>query len=219
MSEKAEKIVNCPMCRVRSTVNIPISVNTVSDPDVRGKIMDEFFLWKCKQCGMNSKMLHPLLYSDVERKFMVYFIPKVERSLICDEHLEKEFADLADVKKRVVPSINSMKEKIVLFESGYNDMAVELAKLAVSEVVSKSTGQTVYDGFCTEINKNQNQITFQFFLGANHRSYIHTTRYDVYKRSLSIVNECFKDVESRPGFLNINQSWANEALRRYKGYE
>ena len=101
MSEKAEKIVNCPMCRVRSTVNIPISVNTVSDPDVRGKIMDEsFFLWKCKKCGMNSKMLHPLLYSDVERKFMVYFIPKVERSLICDEHLEKEFADLADVKKR-----------------------------------------------------------------------------------------------------------------------
>ena len=220
MAETAEKIVTCPMCGARSTVNIPVSVNTVRDPEVRDRIMDEtFFLWKCRKCGMNSKMLHTLLYSNVDRKFMVYYIPKVSRSQICDEKLENKFSDLADVRRRVVDSINAMKEKIVIFENSYSDMAVELSKLAVAEVVSKITGQTVYEGYCTEINKTQNQITFQFFLGANHRSYIHTTRYDVYNRSLSIVKECFQDVEKKRGFLNINQNWASEALRRYKGYE
>ncbi len=220
MAEKAEKIVTCPKCGERSTVNIIVSVNTKSDPWVRKKIMDEsFFLWKCKKCGRNTKMLHPLLYSDIERQFMVYYIPKVSRSQIFDDNLESEFSDLSDVRKRVVGSINAMKEKIVLFENESNDLAVELSKLAVSEVLAKSTGQTVYDGYCTELSKAQNRITFQFFLGANHRSYIHTTRYDVYNRSLSIVKEFYKDVEKKKGFLNIDRDWATEALRRYKGYQ
>ena len=143
-------------------------------------------------------------YADCFRNGEYDKLPEPIQKLV-ENHLKKE--NLA------------MKEKIVIFENSYSDMAVELSKLAVAEVVSKITGQTVYEGYCTEINKTQNQITFQFFLGANHRSYIHTTRYDVYNRSLSIVKECFQDVEKKRGFLNINQNWASEALRRYKGYE
>ena len=217
MSEVISKYVNCPKCEQRSMTEFVCSVNTESDPIIRKKIFDEsFFRWKCVKCGFTTKMLHPLLYSDIKRKFMIYYIPNVERSKIVDEKLEQEFSDLADIKRRVVPNINAMKEKIVLLENGYDDLAVELAKLAVAEVVAKSTGQNVYEGYCTDINRGDNVITFQFFLGGGRHAYLQTTRYDVYQRSLSIVQKCFSMVNSRKGFLNIDQTWAIEALRRYK---
>ena len=112
--------------------------------------------------------------------------------------------------------MNALKEKIFLLENGYNDMACELSKLAVAEVVSKSTGQNVHDGYCTEIDRTENTITFQFFIGSDHRSLLQTTRYDVYQRSMRIVKEYFADIDTKKGFLNIDQSWAKEALRRYK---
>lgn len=196
------------------------SMNTVDDLKKREAVFDEsFFRWKCIKCGFSAKMMHPLLYSDLKNGFMVYYIPNVERSHIVDEKLEREYAELSDIKKRIVPSINAMKEKIVLFEGKYNDLAVELSKLAVSEVVAKSTGQTVHEGYCTEIDKAENTITFQFFLGGNRNSFLQTTRYDVYKRSMAIVREYFSTIDRKKGFLNINQAWAKEALRRYKSSE
>ena len=217
MSEVISKYVNCPKCEQRSMTDFICSVNTESHPDVREKIFNEsFFRWKCVKCGFTTKLLHPLLYSDIKRKFMVYYIPNVDRSQIVDEELEKEFSDLTGIRKRMVPTINAMKEKIALFEDGYDDMAVELAKLAVAEVVTKSTGQTVYGGFCTGISRAENTITFQFFLGGRRSSYLQTTRYDVYLRSLSIVKKCFSSVARKKGFLNIDQGWAKEALQRYK---
>ena len=167
--------------------------------------------------GIGTEATRATIIDDlIKRKFMIYYIPNVERSKIVDEKLEQEFSDLADIKRRVVPNINAMKEKIVLLENGYDDLAVELAKLAVAEVVAKSTGQNVYEGYCTDINRGDNVITFQFFLGGGRHAYLQTTRYDVYQRSLSIVQKCFSMVNSRKGFLNIDQTWAIEALRRYK---
>ena len=220
MSEVISKYVTCPKCDQQSTVELVCSVNTEEDKSVREKLLDEsFFRWKCKKCGFQTKLLHPLLYNDLKNKFMVYYIPKVERSRIADEKLEKEFSSLADIKKRIVPDVNGLKEKIILLENHYNDAAVELAKLAVSEIVAKSTGQTVHEGYCTEIDKAGNMISFQFFIGGDKRSYIQTTRYDVYNRSLSIVKENFPKLEKHTGFLNIDRSWAKEALRRYKNSE
>lgn len=217
MSEVISKYVGCPKCEQKSMTEFVCSVNTENEPTIREKLFDEsFFRWKCVKCGYTTKMLHPLLYSDIPHQFMVYYIPNVERSRIVDERLELEYADLSDIRKRVVPSINAMKEKIVLLENGYDDLAVELAKLAVAEVVAKSTGQNVYEGYCTDIDREQNTITFQFFLGGGRHAYMQTTRYDVYQRSLTIVKRYFPTVNRKRGFLNIDQVWAAEALKRYK---
>lgn len=68
---------------------------------------------------------------------MIYYIPNVDRRQLVDDRLEAEFPELADVKKRVVPTINALKEKLYIFDLGLNDMAVELTKLAVAELVTK----------------------------------------------------------------------------------
>ena len=104
----------------------------------------------------------------------------------------------------------------MIFEKGFDDASLELAKLAVSEVVGKSTGQTVYEGYCTEIDRSDNVLSFQFFIGGKKRPYMQTTRFDVYKKSSDIVKEYFPDINKQSGFLNIDRSWAKEALRKYK---
>lgn len=217
MSEFINKQVVCPVCRHESSVDLQCSMNTMTDHRLKEKIFDEsFFQWKCPKCGFETALLHPFLYNDLKNKFMIYLIPNVERSRIVDENLEKEFGELTDIRKRLAPDVNTLKEKITIFEGGYDDLAVELSKHAVAEVVGKSTGQTVYEGFCMEINKSENSITFQFFLGGDRRPYIQTTRYDVYQRSFAIVKEFFWDIDTKKGFLNINRAWAKEALKRYK---
>lgn len=217
MSEKLIKSITCPKCSQQSETEIICSVNTITTPSARELIFNEnIFRWKCPKCGFRKKLMHPLLYNDIENKFMIYYIPKVERSQVADEKLEMEFSDLSYINKRIVPDLNTMKEKIVLFEKGINDMALELTKLAVSEVVAKSTGLTVYAGYFSDMNKEKNSISFQFFVGTNFRSYMQTTRLEVYNRSLEIVKKYFPNEQKRSGFLNINQNWAKNALQKYK---
>ncbi len=220
MSEKILRYVPCPKCSQQSECEIICSINPINEPKARQLIFDEsIFRWKCPKCGFRTKMMHPLLYNDIENKFMVYYIPKVERRQLADEKTEKEFSELSYIKKRVVPDINSMREKIILFENNINDMAVELTKFAVSEVVAKSTGLTVYEGYFTDMDKEKNTISFQFFVGSDRRSYLQTTRLEVYNRSLDIIKKYFPNEEKRSGFLNINKIWAKNALIKYKNFQ
>ena len=133
-----------------------------------------------------------------------------------DEALDKQYTDIGFIRKRIVSNVNSLKEKIALFENGTNDMAVELAKYAVAEVVSKSTGKGVSEGYFTDMSEAENTISFQFFIGEDQRPYFQTTKYEVYARSLAIVKKCFPREERQGGFLNINRAWASAALKKYK---
>ena len=217
MAESVAKYVVCPKCQQQSMTNIMISANTVEDTNIRKMVFDEtIFRWKCKKCGYSSKYQHPFLYNDIENRFMVYYIPHVERPKVVDQKLETEFADLAGIRKRIVPDINSIKEKIAVFEKGINDMALELTKLAVSDVVAKETSHNVYAGYFTDMDEEKNSISFQFFVGGERRSYIQTTRLEVYKRSLDIVRRYFPKENRKPGFLNIGRAWASSALEKYK---
>ncbi len=217
MSEKVEKYVTCPKCAQQCLSELICSVNTENDPAVRQAIFeDKFFRWKCKKCGFQTKLMHPLLYSDIKNQFMVYYIPKVERRQIVDERLEMEFSDLSYIKKRVVADVNSLKEKIVLLENKMDDMAVELTKNAVSEVVAKSTSRTVHSGYFMDMDKDNNAMTFQYFVGSDRRPYIQSIRLEVYNRSLGIVKKYFSGENKKSGFLNINDVWAKEVLKKYK---
>ena len=94
-------------------------------------------------------------------------------------------------------------------------MAMELAKHAVERIVEKTANKTVYEGYFLEMSEEENTVSFQFFVGAERRPYIQTTRLEVYRRSLEIVRRYFSDINSS-GFVKIDREWSKEAFKIYK---
>ena len=217
MSEKIIKTVTCPKCSEKSDVKLICSANSKSVPNIRKSVLsDSFFKWKCPKCNFRKQLLHPLLYNDIENKFMVYYIPQTKKRFLADEKIESEYADLSDIKKRLVSNVSELKEKIAILDSHNDDMAMELAKHAVARIVEKTANQKIAEGYFLEMNQEENTVSFQFFVGAEKRPYIQTTRLEVYHRSLELVKKHFADIDEHDGFIKIDSEWAKEAFRIYK---
>ena len=196
MSEKILKTIICPKCSEKSETEIICSLNGKDVPDMKKSVLsDRFFKWKCPRCKFETQLLHPLLYNDMENGFMVYYIPNTKRDILVDEKIESEFSDLSDIKKRLVSNVSELKEKIALLDENVDDMAMELAKHAVERIVEKTANKTVYEGYFLEMSEEENTVSFQFFVGAERRPYIQTTRLEVYRRSLEIVRQYFSEMD------------------------
>lgn len=147
---------------------------------------------------------------------MVYLIPELAQNSLSDPVVEKQFPELSDIKKRLVTDLNAMKEKVLLFEAGLNDKAIELTKLALSEVLAKRRGQAVSTGYFCSYDEEQNRLGFTFFLKGEPEPCYQGTRRQVYEKSLEIVGHFSPAQQDGAGFIRIDGAWASEILKQYR---
>lgn len=221
MSNVISKEVACPNCNDISSAHLYISINATTDPQFREDLLNENLLrFKCENCGHEGRYTYPILYNDMQRRFMVYLIPQIDRFQLEDRALENNYRNLKGITKRITPDFNSLKEKIFVFESGLDDMAVELTKLAISEIVAKKHNlKHIEEGYLSMYNRETNTIGFTFFVGENHEPYVQSARLEVYFRSLKIVNAVALNDKKLSGFIKIDREWAENTLFRYKRLE
>src|SRR5574344_1138062 len=132
------KSICCFICKNKNQVHIYKSVNAQEDIKLRDKILTgELFDFYCPYCEYRARLYYPCLYNDPRQRFMVYFIPDIEKGQMADRAVEMEYPDLPKITKRIVPTFNEFKEKILIFEAGLDDMAIELTKAAVTEAVQR----------------------------------------------------------------------------------
>ncbi len=219
MSEnKTVKAVVCPMCGELGKAEIYTSVNVVKNKSCRGRVLDgSLFAWTCPSCGYNARLTYPILYNDMKNRFMVYLIPKIDRFQLWDKELEDKYSNLRNISKRVVSDFNSFKEKIFIFESRLDDMAVELTKVAISQTVSKKLGGiSVNEGYLSMYDRESNTMGFTYFTGEDRTPYVQTARLEIYGKSKDIIeNFAIKDKKLK-GFIKIDREWAENILYRYK---
>lgn len=219
MSEnKTVKAVVCPMCGELGKAEIYTSVNIVKNKSCRGRVLDgSLFAWTCPSCGYNARLTYPILYNDMKNRFMVYLIPKIDRFQLWDKELEDKYSNLRNISKRVVSDFNSFKEKIFIFESRLDDMAVELTKVAISQTVSKKLGGiSVNEGYLSMYDRESNTMGFTYFTGEDRTPYVQTARLEIYGKSKDIIeNFAIKDKKLK-GFIKIDREWAENILYRYK---
>ena len=216
MSNTEMKKISCPKCNHDNEVKIFKTVNATTDPQFREQLLaGKLFGFRCENCGHIATLRYPVLYNDMKNRFMVYYIPEIEREKITDESLEAEYSDLGDVTRRIVGSFNELKEKIHIFESGLDDRAIEIAKIALNDVVSKRTGETVTGGYFSKYSVEEGSIGFTFFVGEDNEHLVQTTRIEIYNKSVEIADVYDNDKSSR-SFLLINRDWARNALYKYK---
>ncbi len=219
MSEnKTNKAVVCPMCGELGKAEIYTSVNVVKNKSYRERVLDgTLFAWTCPSCGYNARLTYPILYNDMKNRFMVYLIPKIDRFQLWDKELEDKYSNLRNISKRVVSDFNSFKEKIFIFESRLDDMAVELTKVAIGQTVSKKLGGVAVDeGYLSMYDRESNTMGFTYFTGEDRTPYVQTARLEIYGKSKDIIeNFAIKDKKLK-GFIKIDREWAENILYRYK---
>ena len=127
-----EDEVICPECEHEQTITICPAVNVTTDPDMREKVLTgELFLFTCDNCGFAGFAGYPFVYEDKERNggFLIYLEPDCEDREV---GIDGDIADQVIYREkpmRLVPDINSLKEKIFIFEAGLDDRVVELFKV------------------------------------------------------------------------------------------
>ena len=171
------------MCGELSKAVAYTSVNATVNKEQRERILDGgLFAWKCPSCGYSARLTYPILYNDMKNRFMIYLIPKIDRFQLCDKELEEKYSNLRNINKRVVADFNSFKEKIFIFESGLDDMAVELTKAVIGQTVSKKLdGTEVKEGYLSMYDRESNTMGFTYFTGEEMTPYVQTARLEISK--------------------------------------
>lgn len=218
MSNVISKEVSCPKCSHTGSAHLYISINATNDPQFRddllsGKLLD----YTCPNCGYQGRYTYPLLYNDMKRRFMVYLIPEIDRFQLEDRSLEEDYRNLKGIRKRLAADFNALKEKIFIYESGLDDMAVELTKYAIAAMIAKKHDlSNVSEGFLSMYNRETNTIGFTYFIGENNEPFVQSARLEIYRKSLKIVEAICGNDKKLSGFIKIDREWAENTLFRYK---
>jgi hypothetical protein len=216
MSTQMSKDVSCPKCSAAVRTKMWPGICTQDSPELRMRVLDEtFFDWKCPECGYEARFLYPCLYHDRDRKFMVYLAPNDKAGEFQPVDVSEKFPQLAGVKKRVVSTPAELKEKILIFEAGLNDYAVELVKAALASVIEEKAGCKTVQGYFCCADEEANRITFTFFLEGENSPVLRRTSMDAYRKSLEIAGSlrtpegnCFVPVDSVTA-LNLFADYRN----------
>nr|WP_319489444.1 CpXC domain-containing protein [uncultured Caproiciproducens sp.] len=219
MPSLGNRDVGCPHCGAVVKTQMSPEINAGENPDLRQRVLDEtLFDWKCPECGYEAQLVYPCLYHDKKNNFMVYVVPNSGCCSLQPVNVGETFPQFSGLTKRVVTSLAGLKEKVLIFEAGLNDFAVELVKLALTDVAGKKHNKTATAGYFCFIDEKENRIGFSFFLQDEEEPVQQGTRMDAYNKSLEIV-ESVGAVSQDDDFIAVDSVAAENILRVYRGEE
>lgn len=217
MSTKTMREVSCPNCGTAVKTEMWAAVTAPENPEVRASLMGEtLFDWKCPECGYEARLLYPCLYHDRERCFMVYMAPNGSGNEFQPVDVSERFPQLAQVTKRVVSSPAELKEKILIFEAGLDDRAVELVKFALAGVMENKYGKKTVEGYFCGADQEEDKISFAFFPQGESRPVQRSTRMGAYLKSLEIVRQSSSS-DGGNRFIPVDALTARGILDEYRG--
>lgn len=218
MSTQMTEEVSCPQCGAAVKTQLWPGVNAAEHPELRTRVLNEtLFDWRCPECGYAARFLYPFLYHDPNRNFMIYLSPNGGG---CDSDpvdVRSEFPQLGGLFKRVVSSPEALKEKILIFESGLDDFAVELVKFALAGVLDQKYGKKTLAGYFCYADEAENRIGFSFLLEGESEPVRRHTRMDAYRKSLQIVKSA--EPGRGDGFAPVDSVTAQRILDDYRESE
>ena len=144
MSVVTPRQVTCPHCRQEFTAPVYASLHVRRAPEVRDAILaGRFQREPCPKCGGSIVFERPMIYTDFDRMHLLALLPSgairhrsalarhiggvFERNLtVAAPPMVKAWAD--DFQRRVVFGLPHLREKLVAFEYGIDDRALEALK-------------------------------------------------------------------------------------------
>ena len=128
----------CPSCGGTGKFEMDSHVYS-TDSNRRGKVLTgELFLKKCPYCGKLLRLNYNFGYEDIEHKFQILYSPfecEDITNLMKEVFPDDRWGILKKMGKtfRTVDSLHALREKILVFEEGLNDIAIELSKVMIKK--------------------------------------------------------------------------------------
>jgi len=125
MSKYENMIVDCPYCNKEFSTKIWHSANVTLDPYLKDEIKEgEFNLIICPGCGGVGSSPLPVLYHDMDKKLMIYVMPKANQEELQDGKRDVEESLKESSKGRepqhnvyVLDSMDDLQDIVIRLES------------------------------------------------------------------------------------------------------
>lgn len=195
--------VTCPKCMSGGQFQTHSFINITKTPELRDDILNRsIFTYDCPVCKGKTLVAYDSTYIDTENKFAV--------ALLTDELSEKiEGISAKEYKIRIVHSINSFIEKIMLFEDGIDDRVCELCKLFLEESYEEQNNAEMLAAYY--VGRDIKNDCLRFFLIGNDAGNCETTlSMQSYRNILEVFEASKFNLDSE---TKIDSSWALIALK------
>ena len=215
MSITTEALAPCSKCGQQNKVTVYRSINISENPELKDKVKDgSLFLWECPHCGQVNLAKYETLYHDPAAKLMVWLIPSETQMQAITMHTKA----MGGYTLRRVNDMGSLMEKVLINESGLDDVVLEMCKYVTKlEMLQKSVGAEQKDEFMaatfhfykSEGEGEERLITFMYgldgqMLGVN-------IGWNVYQDCAGIL-ERNPQIKPADGFAKIDAEWLNSVL-------
>ncbi len=209
MSTCISKEIVCAKCGAKQKLQAWPSATVLQNPELRKKVLDEtLFNWTCEKCGYQALVVYPFLYHDTQRRLMIALNPDPDAKRL-------EAPPLVDgLKKRVVRLPAELKEKILIFEAGLDDAAMELTKLLLSAPLCKKYGtEKLRMYFC---RRDDNGMVFAVFTAGSPEPTYESAAQKIYDQCLGVAREFEFDTTA---FAAVDADFAQRMLDDYQQFE
>lgn len=143
MSTWDDHDVRCPFCAASMTVTVATSVHVTRVPEVRERALrGELHRFTCQTCTESFEVRLALLYTDLERGHWVEVHPTEhitrwpELAAACTrrfDHVYRHGSPLMraarEPRVRIVFGYEELRDKLVAWDAGFDDAALETTKL------------------------------------------------------------------------------------------
>lgn len=209
MSTSVTKSVSCPNCGIPHEMEIFTSINGNDNPELKERILNEgLFDFRCERCGYTCQITYPLVYHDPSLGYMVIMYAQGQSG-----NKAEPPKSLINVVKRKVDSLARLKEKILIFDAGFNDVAIELVKNALWGIITKTYQNSNVECYFSK-KEVDGSLEFAIFLEGSTTPVYHTIKGEVYEQSAEVLRALNFSEEN--DFLEVNRQLAEELLSEYK---
>lgn len=218
MSIINEALAPCSKCGNQHKIVIYKSINTADNPELKAKVCDgSLFLWECPHCGQVNLARYETLYHDPSQKLMIWLMPEGDISESQMKAITMHTKAMGGYTLRKVDDMGSLMEKVLIFNAGLDDLAVEMCKYVTKLEMVQKMEEDKKEAFmaCTfhfyrcEGEDDARMLTFMYgldgqMLGVN-------VGWNVYQDCCGIL-ERNKQIKPADGFSQIDAGWLSTVL-------
>jgi hypothetical protein len=192
--------VRCPGCDRETECKLVQSINPVTDPSAKARLLaGELNVLDCA-CGRRTQLAATVLFHDPAADYWCQVCPGGEQAMAQGEAAFR--AAGARGTQRLVPSLNALIEKVKLLDAGLEDWAIEMTKVLL--LASREEGDLervlLFDGV--------DHDTIRWLLFEDGHARVSTSPVGAYAKLAART-------QGQPGLreLRIDRAWAIGAVR------